>query len=61
MGYTIDDYTFWISVGVIVGLILYVISKAHEWARDVGSDVEENRKRIEELERKLEMFGSRKL
>lgn len=61
MTYTLDDYIFWILVGVIVGLILYVIKKAHEWAKDVGSDVKENRTRIEELEHKLEMFGSRKL
>jgi len=59
--YTIDDYTFWITVGVIAGLIVLGISKALDWAKDMRLDIEENSKHIEELERKFEnMLGSRR-
>jgi hypothetical protein len=53
MVYTADDYIFGLTVTVLGGLILLILSRLFEWIKDLYSDVKENRERIEELERKL--------
>jgi hypothetical protein len=65
MGYTIEDYTSGILIGIIVtvvgGLILYKVIKWIEWINKINDDVIDNRKRIEELEQKNEdlLWGRR--
>lgn len=62
MGYSIEDFVFWLSVTILGGLVVVMISKALDWFKDLKSNVRENRERIEELERNFEdLLGGRRL
>jgi hypothetical protein len=62
--YGVGDFVFWVAVavvgGIILGLISYVCKRASGWLGSIyrlSEDNMENRRRIEELERKVEELG----
>ena len=59
MPYTSFDFIYWVMVAVVAGLLLKIIllicTKTNGWIKSLSSlsdEVKEDRKRIEELERK---------
>jgi hypothetical protein len=62
MGYTIDDFIFWVLVAVVGGSIVVVVFKAFDWYTSLSSEVKDHKKRIERLEREFEdASGARRL
>jgi hypothetical protein len=65
MPYTLFDFFYWVMVAVVAGLILTIIffmcKKTNGWIGSLNRlsrEVKEDRKRIEELERKYkERYG----
>lgn len=61
MEYTLDEFIFWLSIAILAGLVVLMADKGLDWFRDLKSDVNENRERIEELERRIEdILGARR-